>query len=168
MTSGPLSQLVVTIAVCIWSFISPAAANGADLKIQAVTSAVLSQRLRGAPTDNSERAERLYETFREAGCQEPELSTQTVKGTKVPNVICTLPGRSDELVVVGAHLDTVKGSPGVLDNWSSAIMLPSLYHGLSISTPRHHTYLFVGFAGEERGLKGSKGFVKPELCTDSV
>ena len=166
--------------------ISPASANGADLEVHAVTSAVLRQRLRELPTNNSERAERLYETFREAGCQEPNLSKQTVKGTEVPNVICTLPGRSDEVVVVGAHLDANKGSSGALDNWSGAVLLTSLYQGLSMSPSRYHTYVFVAFTGQlpaeggrrwisgnlfvpasvrsrawlRRGLRGSKGFVK--------
>ena len=135
-------------------------ASGVDLKVQAVTSDVLRQRLREVPTNNPVRAERLFETFRKAGCQEPNLSKQRVRGTKVPNVICTLPGSSDEVVVVGAHLDATKGSPGALDNWSGAVLLTSLYQGLSMSPSRYHTYVFVAFTGEERGLKGSKGFVK--------
>ena len=144
----------------MWGLISLAPASGADLKVHAVTSAVLRQRLRDVPANNPERAERLYETFREAGCQEPNLSKQRVRGTKVPNVICTLPGRSDEVIVVGAHLDATKGSPGALGNWSGAALLSSLYQALSMSPLRNHTYVFVAFTGEELGLKGSRGFVK--------
>ena len=43
-------------------------------------------------------------------------------------------------------------------------MLPSLYQALK-GRPRKHTYVFVAFAGEERGLVGSKRFVK-NLTTD--
>jgi hypothetical protein len=38
-------------------------------------------------------------------------------------------------------------------------LLPSLYHALK-SRPRQHTYVFVAFAGEERGLVGSSRYVK--------
>ena len=41
-----------------------------------------------------------------------------------------------------------------MDNWSGASLLPSLYQALKIE-PRRHTYIFIGFAEEEKGEIGS-------------
>jgi Zn-dependent M28 family amino/carboxypeptidase len=47
----------------------------------------------------------------------------------------------------------------VIDNWTGAALLPSLYEGMA-AVPRRHTFRFVGFNGEERGLLGSKAYVQ--------
>ena len=60
---------------------------------------------------------------------------------------------------MGAHFDLVEAGNGVVDNWTGAALLSSLYQGLA-GTPRLHTYVFVAFSGEETGLKGSTAFVK--------
>jgi putative aminopeptidase FrvX len=59
---------------------------------------------------------------------------------------------------------------GVVDNWSGASLLPSLYEALK-GTPRTHTYIFVGFTDEEKGLVGSHFYVRemtPEQVANSV
>ena len=71
------------------------------------------------------------------------------------NVICTLPGSSGEVIVVGAHFDRVDKGDGVADNWSGASLLPSLYQSLS-SEKRWHTFVFIGFSDEEEGFLGSR------------
>ncbi len=43
---------------------------------------------------------------------------------------------------------------GVVDNWTGASLLPSLLYSLS-AQPRRHTFVFVGFSAEEKGLVGS-------------
>lgn len=48
---------------------------------------------------------------------------------------------------------------GVVDNWTGASLLPSLYESLR-SRPRRHTFVFVGFTDEEKGLRGSAFFAK--------
>jgi hypothetical protein len=52
------------------------------------------------------------------------------------------------------------------DNWSGASMLPSLYQALKVE-PRRHTFIFVAFAAEEKGLVGSKFYVN-SLAPDQV
>jgi Zn-dependent M28 family amino/carboxypeptidase len=59
---------------------------------------------------------------------------------------------------VGAHYDTHARTQGVVDNWSGAALLPSLFQWLK-NSPRKHTFLFVSFSGEEQGLVGSRHFV---------
>ncbi|HVV44189.1 MAG TPA: hypothetical protein VHC72_03265 [Bryobacteraceae bacterium] len=41
-----------------------------------------------------------------------------------------------------------------MDDWSGTALLPSLYEALKLKS-RHHTFLFIAFAGEEDGLIGS-------------
>jgi hypothetical protein len=111
-------------------------------------------RLREYSGTNSERGARLKRMFADAGC-EGTLSEQPVRFSQAPNVICVLPGRSDRVIIVGAHFDRVRDSDGVADNWSGAALLPSLYEALKVE-PRRHSYVFIGFTDEEKGLVGSR------------
>jgi Zn-dependent M28 family amino/carboxypeptidase len=61
--------------------------------------------------------------------------------------------------VVGGHFDFADHGKGIVDDWSGASLLPSLYQALK-SRPRQHTYVFVAFAAEEQGLVGSARYVK--------
>ena len=76
-----------------------------------------------------------------------------------PNVICTMHGDTDDVIVIGGHFDHVSKGDGVIDNWSGASLLPSLYMSLS-GFPVHHTFVFIGFMGEEQSMLGSKFYVK--------
>jgi Zn-dependent M28 family amino/carboxypeptidase len=73
--------------------------------------------------------------------------------------MCLLPGSSDKIIIVGAHFDRVSEGDGVVDNWSGASLLPSLYQAVKIE-PRRHTYIFIGFTDEEKGLVGSRFYVR--------
>lgn len=74
-------------------------------------------------------------------------------------MICTLPGQTRSTIVVGGHFDYIDRGQGIVDDWSGASLLPSLYTALK-SQPRQHTYVFVAFGEEERGLIGSAKYVK--------
>src|SRR4029077_18427916 len=68
-------------------------------------------------------------------------------------------GRSDKIIIVGAHFDHISAGDGVVDNWSGASLLPSLYEAVRIE-PRKHTYIFIGFTDEERGEIGSHFYAR--------
>lgn len=104
------------------------------------------------------REKTLLQLFSDAGCRAANLSEEAVSRRKEPNVICMLPGETDNTIVIGAHFDHVSEGKGIVDNWSGASLLPSLYESLA-ARPRKHSYLFVGFTGEEEGLVGSKFYV---------
>jgi hypothetical protein len=108
--------------------------------------------------DNRQREQTLKRLFSEAGCSPEHLSEQEVTGAGQPNVICVLPGDTGRMIIVGAHFDRVSEGDGVVDNWSGASLLPSLYEALR-ADPRHHTYIFIGFTDEEAGLVGSYFYV---------
>ncbi|HTV56149.1 MAG TPA: M28 family peptidase [Terriglobia bacterium] len=113
-------------------------------------------RLQDAPYNNMQREALLRGWFRGSGCK--LLTEQSVIGGHPPNLICTLKGKSDSLIVVGGHSDHVRKGMGVVDDWSGASMLPSLFQDLRIKN-RNHTFMFVGFTDEEKGLVGSAFFV---------
>ena len=78
----------------------------------------------------------------------------------------SLPGSTPQVIVVGAHFDHVSEGDGVVDNWSGASLLPSLFQSL-MGSARKHTFIFVAFTGEEEGLLGSAFYVK-QLSKDQL
>jgi hypothetical protein len=119
------------------------------------TRAVIQTRLKSFSTKDSEREKRIRNWFAVAGCDHEHLSEQALSPDLPPNVICVLPGNTQEVIVVGAHTDHVDSGDGVVDNWTGAVLLPALLYSLS-AQPRHHTFVFVAFSGEEKGLVGSR------------
>src|SRR5262249_19343211 len=105
-----------------------------------------------------EREAALKNLFDQAGCRGPNLTEQTINAKVPPNLICSLPGQTADVIVVGAHFDHVEVGDGVVDNWSGAALLPSLFRSLA-GDPRTHTLVFIGFTEEEQGLRGSLYYV---------
>ncbi len=130
-----------------------------DVQYKTVSRDLVEIRLGKYAGNNKQREATLKQMFSEAGCDEQHLSEQQVKGSRLPNVICVLPGSSDKIIIVGAHFDHVPDVDGVVDNWSGASLLPSLYESTK-AAPRRHTYVFIGFTDEELGLVGSSFYVQ--------
>lgn len=124
-----------------------------------VEDAVLNRRLEAVQRKNPERKEAVQALFTEAGCSGERFTERMVKGSKLPNLVCVLPGSSDEIILVGAHYDKVKDGDGAIDNWSGASLLASLYESHK-AYGHNYTIWFVAFTDEEVGLVGSKAFVK--------
>jgi hypothetical protein len=144
----------VVIAYALWA----AGAFGQD-RVRLEPRAVIEKRLKSFADDNQVRESVIRKWFAESGCAKPNLSEESVKPALPPNVICVLPGQTREVIVVGAHTDKVlRAGDGVVDNWSGASLLPSLLFSLG-GQKRHHTFVFVGFTAEERGLIGSEYYV---------
>jgi hypothetical protein len=115
-------------------------------------------RLRSGEVKQAEREPKLRELFEKSGCAGENLTEQPVKNVKAPNLICTLPGETGSTIAVGGHFDFVDAGRGLADNWSGSSLLPSLYQSLH-DIKRRHTYLFIGFTAEEKGLVGSRFLV---------
>ncbi|MBY5162176.1 M28 family peptidase [Salsipaludibacter albus] len=76
------------------------------------------------------------------------------------NVIAELPGDNDDNVVMaGAHLDSVVAGPGINDNGSGSAALIELAQLLSKLEPVN-TLRFAWWAAEEQGLVGSEDYVQ--------
>ncbi len=128
-----------------------------DFQLNPVPQTLIEERLRAFSNNNVKREETLKKLFEDAGCAGDALSEHPVKHVRAPNLVCDHPGSSPSTIVVGAHFDMVDVGSGVVDNWSGASLLPSLFQALGTSK---HTFLFVGFTGEEIGLLGSKALIE--------
>ena len=78
------------------------------------------------------------------------------------NLFALLPATvpSDEYIVIGAHYDSVRNSPGANDNTTGAALVTAAAAELARTTPRIRNILFVLFDEEERGLRGSRAFAQ--------
>jgi len=88
-------------------------------------------------------------------------STATVSVVNVPqqNVIAELDGVNDDNVVMaGAHLDSVEEGPGIEDNGSGSAVLLELAEQLGKFKPQN-TLRFAWWGAEEVGLVGSTAYV---------
>jgi len=78
------------------------------------------------------------------------------------NVVAELPGRErpEEIVVLGAHLDSWELGTGANDNGVNVALVMDVARGFKELglTPRR-TIRFVLFTGEEQGMWGSRGYV---------
>jgi hypothetical protein len=89
----------------------------------------------------------------------PQRHRYTLRGTaakrtagmSADNIVAEVPGtqRPTEIVVVGAHYDTVPGSPGANDNASGVAALLALAEYFA-ERPQPRTLRFVAFANEEQ------------------
>ena len=88
-------------------------------------------------------------------------STATVAVVNDPqaNVIAELDGRNDDNVVMaGAHLDSVPAGPGINDNGSGSAALLEIAQQIAKVKPEN-TLRFAWWGGEEDGLVGSTAYV---------
>ena len=152
-------RFLVLFAIALFSARSLSSA-AQSARYNLVSREVIESRLKQYQGDDKRREETLKQMLAEAGCDEQHLTEQAVDGSKLPNLICVLPGRSQKVIIVGAHYDhSEEGGDGVVDNWSGASLLPSLYQSVKFD-PRQHSYIFIGFAAEERGEIGSRFYVR--------
>ncbi len=76
------------------------------------------------------------------------------------NVIAELPGKNrDNVVMAGAHLDSVPAGPGINDNGSGSSALIETALGMANTKPEN-TIRFAWWAAEELGLLGSAAYVE--------
>lgn len=73
-----------------------------------------------------------------------------VTGNTVRNIVAELPGKTvpSEIIVIGAHYDSVTGSPGANDNGSGVAAMLEIA-GLLASQELARTIRFIGFVNEE-------------------
>ena len=79
------------------------------------------------------------------------------------NVVAELPGgaKKDEVVMLGAHLDSWHSGTGATDNAAgSAIVLEAMRILKVLGLPMDRTVRVALWTGEEQGILGSRGYVK--------
>jgi len=79
------------------------------------------------------------------------------------NVVAEIPGgsKSDEVVILGAHLDSWTGGTGATDNAAgSSVAMEAVRILKALNLKLDRTVRVVLWSGEEQGLLGSKAYVK--------
>jgi Zn-dependent M28 family amino/carboxypeptidase len=127
---------------------SPAAAQRVEAHIQ-MLAGTIGERNVWHP-DRLARAADYIQAQLAGNGYEPRQHTYAVAGLPVSNVEATLEGlgRREESVVVGAHYDSVAGSPGANDNATGVAALLEL-SGRLRNRSRARTVRFVAFVNEE-------------------
>lgn len=89
-----------------------------------------------------------------------EIQTAATRHGTLENIILNLPSRNPQKcpIIIGAHYDTVPGSPGADDNASGIAVLLSMAKALS-NTPLSRPVRLIAFDLEEYGLLGSRAYV---------
>ncbi len=154
-------RTITLFSGCI-ALLLPYTGKGQDSKISIEFATVprdeIGRRLEAGEVHNKLREPTLHFLFEASGCAGEKLVEQHVRFAKSPNLICTLDGESAATILVGGHFDFVDAGTGLVDNWSGSSLLPSLYQSLK-DKARRHTFRFVGFTDEEKGLVGSRYYV---------
>ncbi|HVE66486.1 MAG TPA: M28 family peptidase [Thermoanaerobaculia bacterium] len=80
---------------------------------------------------------------------------------KPQNVVADIRGseRPDEIVLLGAHLDSWDLGTGALDNGVNCALVIEVARAIAAGPRPKRTVRFVLFTGEETGLLGSRGYV---------
>lgn len=79
------------------------------------------------------------------------------------NVVACIPGteRPEEIVLLGAHLDSFDGAAGAADNGSGVATMMEAMRLLAASGAKpRRTIMMVAFGAEENGLKGASAFAE--------
>jgi len=83
------------------------------------------------------------------------------------NVVAEIPGgkKKDEIVMLGAHLDSWHAGTGATDNGAgSAVCLEAFRILKALNLPMDRTVRLALWTGEEQGLYGSRGYVKQHFA----
>ncbi|MCJ7447862.1 MAG: M20/M25/M40 family metallo-hydrolase [Bacteroidales bacterium] len=99
---------------------------------------------------------------------EVEIKNNFFQSPKVYNVIGEIPGTDkllkNEIVLLGAHIDSYQGGTGAADNASGCIvMMEALRILKSLGIAPRRTIRVALWGGEEQGFFGSRGYVNKYL-----
>jgi Zn-dependent M28 family amino/carboxypeptidase len=74
-----------------------------------------------------------------------------------------IPGKTEKMIIFGAHHDTVYNGPGAIDDTSGSATVLELARQFSLMSETrgapYYTMRFCTWGGEEEGLHGSKAYV---------
>lgn len=88
-----------------------------------------------------------------------EFESWKMDGLSGKNIIATIPGKTDNSIIVTAHADTVAVSPGADDDASGIaanLMIAEILNEFMFNS----TIKFIIFTGEENGCLGSTSYVE--------
>ncbi len=123
------------------------------------------------PIEDHGRMVRLIQSGQKVE-MELELINKFADDQEVHNVLAEIPGTDpkmkDEIVLIGAHLDSWHGGTGAADNASGCIVMIEamrILQQLGIKPKR--TIRLALWGGEEQGLFGSRGYLQKYIYKDN-
>ena len=125
--------------------VTPAAAR---VRVGQIDRVALETAITSAPPGLRERTEYLVDLLWQAGCVAVEMPRPGESRT--PDVVCSLPGRTTQRILVLAHLDREVDENGVPRHWSGSAILPFLYRALGVEE-REHSFEFAACGKGPRG-----------------
>ncbi len=104
---------------------------------------------------------------------EIEIQNRFFESPKVYNVIGEIPGTDkllkNEVVLLGAHIDSWHGGTGAADNASGCIvMMEALRILKNLDVTPRRTIRVALWGGEEQGMNGSRGYVEKYLVDSNT
>jgi len=120
----------------------------AELKsdVQALAGEIGERNMARYPQLNA-AADFIEDSFSRAGLH-PRRDSYEVRGQACHNIEAEIPGTRPDVVLIGAHYDSVFGSPGANDNGSGVAALLALARHFA-GKPAQQTLRFVAFVNEE-------------------
>lgn len=95
------------------------------------------------------------------------VKAETLEETSSVNVIAEIEGnrKKDEIVMIGAHLDSWQGGTGATDNAAgTAVMMEAMRILKTMNLKMDRTVRMGLWGGEEEGLLGSRAYVKEHFA----
>jgi hypothetical protein len=114
------------------------------------------------------RMVRLMADGREVQVELEIVNTVHPEGRTAYNVVAEIPGtdKADEIVMIGAHIDSWHAATGATDNAIGCAMMMEVARVLrSIDVRPRRTIRLALWSGEEQGLLGSAAYVKEHFGT---
>ena len=119
------------------------------------------------PPEDYDRLARLVEKNVTARVRLDDAVVVSDKDEDGYNVVGEIPGgaKRDEVVMLGAHLDSWHSGTGATDNGAGcAVMLEAMRILKTLALPLDRTVRLVLWSGEEQGLHGSRGYVRDHFA----
>lgn len=166
MTRVAFAATAIAVALAACSAAHEASGPMSPAALLRDVAALVDPRLGGRPAgEDGEHAAARYIAERVARAGLAPILQDVAYGHGSTNVYAVIPGASDEVIVVGAHMDHlgVRGGelyPGADDNASGVALVLAIAETLAArATPLPRTVVVVWFGAEEHGLVGSRAFV---------
>lgn len=142
---------------CLLFALAPISFGSQNGKLTISTEEETAQDIALAPCKDAERLNAVKALFTKMGASAEQVTVE--KLDDVENVVVRKPGTSPETLIIGAHYDKTPDGCGAIDNWTGIITIAHLYRSLK-DVPLHKSLIFIAFGKEEKGLLGSKAWVK--------
>lgn len=134
--------------------------------------------------DNLLRAGDFIKKYFEEYGHKPKEESFTVNAKKVSNIIAEIKGYEDpeKIIILGAHYDTVEGTPGADDNASAVAGLLEIYRlasrfrfrktvrfaAFTLEEPPHFSSEEMGSMVHAKGCKARKENIELMICLEMI